>query len=105
MLVDMKNWQNFFKGKKVTQMGLGLLGRGVGDADFLARYGAEVLVTDLKSEKELVLSLEKVRACDLVVAKLVSWQLQGFDDSKISPHISLFTTFLPDLWNYYGGDM
>ena len=228
MLVDMKNWQNFFKGKKVTQMGLGLLGRGVGDADFLARYGAEVLVTDLKSEKELALSLkklrkysqikfvlgghkledfrnkdfilkaagvplnshyiaearknkipiemdaslffklmpkgvtfigitgtrgktttayliyeiikkflevrpqikrgltslkpkiflagnikdtatlpllEKVRAGDFVVAELDSWQLQGFGDSKISPHISVFTTFLPDHLNYYGGDM
>src|SRR3989338_10565422 len=222
MLVDMKNWQNFFKGKKVTQMGLGLLGRGVGDADFLARYGAEVLVTDLNSEKELALSLkklrkysqikfvlgghkledfrnkdfilkaagvplnshyiaearknkipiemdaslffklmpkgvtfigitgtrgktttayliyeilklvlqqssvrpksraflagnikdtatlpllEKVRAGDFVVAELDSWQLQGFGDSRISPHIAVFTTFLPDHLNYYGGDM
>jgi len=41
MLVDMENWQNFFKGKKVTQMGLGLLGRGVGDAAFLAKFGVD----------------------------------------------------------------
>lgn len=34
-------------------MGLGLLGRGVGDALFLAECGAEVLVTDLKSEEIL----------------------------------------------------
>jgi len=226
MLVDMENWQNFFKGKKVTQMGLGLLGRGVGDAAFLAKYGADLLVTDLKSEKELALSLkklekysqikfvlgehkledfrnkdfilkaagvplnslyiaealknkipiemdaslffklmpkgmtfigitgtrgktttayliyeilkefvavgllqkcssptalrprvflagnikdtatlpllEKVRAGDFVVAELDSWQLQGFGDSRISPRISVFTTFLPDHLNYYG---
>src|SRR3989338_8570538 len=238
MLVDMKNWREFFKGKKVTQMGLGLLGRGLRDADFLVRHGAEVLVTDLKSEKELTPSLkklkkvcgyvistsdvditypqakirfvlgkhkledfrnrdfilkaagvplnspyiaearrnkipiemdaslffklmpkgvtfvgitgtrgktttayliyeilklvlqqssgrpksraflagnikdtatlpllEKVRAGDFVVAELDSWQLQGFGDSKISPHISVFTTFLPDHLNYYGGSM
>ena len=36
-----------FKGKRVTVMGLGLLGRGVGDAAYLAEAGAEVTVTDL----------------------------------------------------------
>ena len=29
-----------FQGKKVTVMGLGLLGRGVGDAAYLAEMGA-----------------------------------------------------------------
>ena len=48
----------FFKGKKITVMGLGLLGRGVGDVRFLAESGAEVTVTDLKSEKELEPSLD-----------------------------------------------
>ncbi|MFA6272878.1 MAG: Mur ligase family protein [Candidatus Paceibacterota bacterium] len=239
MLVDMKNWQNFFKGKKITQMGLGLLGRGVGDAAFLAKWGADLLVTDLKSKKELAPSLkklkkynqpkagrpragnityhlgehrlrdfsaqggsasgernrdfilkaagvplassfiaearknkipiemdaslffklmpkgvtfvgvtgtrgktttayliyeilkrlnlkdkkgstflagnikdtatlpllEKVREGDFVVAELDSWQLQGFGEARISPHIAVFTTFLPDHLNYYGGDM
>lgn len=38
-------------------MGLGLLGRGVGDARFLAEQGAELIVTDLKSEQELAPSL------------------------------------------------
>ena len=33
-------------------MGLGLLGRGVGDAAFLAPLCAELVVTDLKSEAE-----------------------------------------------------
>ena len=78
MLVDMKNWQNFFKGKKVTQMGLGLLGRGVGDADFLARYGAEVLVTDLKSEKELALSLKKLRKYSQIKFVLGGHKLEDF---------------------------
>jgi UDP-N-acetylmuramoylalanine--D-glutamate ligase len=42
-------------------MGLGLLGRGIGDAAFLARYGAELIVTDLKPEKELAESLEALK--------------------------------------------
>jgi len=35
-----------FKGKKITIMRIGLLGRGVGDAAFLAAAGAQVLVVD-----------------------------------------------------------
>ncbi len=34
--------KNLFDGKKITLMGLGLLGRGVGDAEFLAAAGAEL---------------------------------------------------------------
>ena len=211
----MKNkWQNYFKGKKITQLGLGLLGRGVGDAMFLCESGAELLVTDLKDARALSPSmgklkkyggiefilgghrlkdfrnrdfilkaagtpldspyineaikngipiemdaslflklapkgitvigvtgtrgktttayliyeilkqagkrtflagnikdkatsplLKKVRAGDYVVLELDSWQLQGFGDAKISPHIAVFTTFMPDHMNYYKVDM
>ena len=41
-------------------MGLGLLGRGVGDAKFLAESGAELIVTDLKSSEDLAPSLKKL---------------------------------------------
>jgi UDP-N-acetylmuramoylalanine--D-glutamate ligase len=40
------NFTDYFKGKKITVMRIGLLGRGVGDAAFLAMMGAEVLVVD-----------------------------------------------------------
>ncbi|MCH7597955.1 UDP-N-acetylmuramoyl-L-alanine--D-glutamate ligase [Patescibacteria group bacterium] len=206
------DYKNYFKNKKITVMGLGLLGRGVGDVEFLAFCGARLTVTDLKSKKELASSLAQLkkfknieyvlgrhllkdfRACDMVikaagvsltsvyiaeakkhniriemsasfvaklsgatiigitgtrgkstvthliynilkqagkrvflggnirgmatlqllrrvkrgdivVMELDSWQLQGFGDSKISPHISVFTTFLPDHMDYYGGSM
>ena len=49
--------------------------------------------------------LRRVKRGDIVVMELDSWQLQGFGDSKISPHISVFTTFLPDHMDYYGGSM
>ncbi len=194
-------------------MGLGLLGRGVGDAEFMAKLGADLIITDLKSAEELKPSLErlkrfptitvhvgghqledfrdrdfilkaagvpldslfiaearrkgipiemdaslfsklappitvigvtgtrgksttaaliyeilkdagkrvflggnikdvatlplleKVLEGDFVVLELDSWQLQGFGESMISPHIAVFTTFLPDHMNYYNGDM
>ena len=55
------NYRDYFRGKKITLMGLGLLGRGVGDAKFLAECGADLIVTDLKSAKELAFSLKKLK--------------------------------------------
>lgn len=37
---------NYFKGKKITVMRIGLLGRGIGDTTYLAEAGAEILVVD-----------------------------------------------------------
>ncbi|MBI5076775.1 UDP-N-acetylmuramoyl-L-alanine--D-glutamate ligase [Candidatus Falkowbacteria bacterium] len=200
-----------FKDKKVLIFGLGLLGRGVKDAIFFAEKGANVTVTDLKTETALTSSIEKlkpykikfslaghkeqdiletdliirnaavplsspfialarkhripvdmdeslfaeycpcpiigvtgtrgkstttaliakllenwwandkrrvylagnvqgeatlplidkVKRDDLVVLELSSWQLQGFGEKKISPHIAVFTNVFPDHLNYY----
>lgn len=49
------------KGKRVTVMGLGLHGGGVGVVKFLAEVGAQVLVTDLKSKEQLATSLDKLK--------------------------------------------
>ena len=50
-----------FKGKKITVMGLGIVGGGVGAVKFLVKAGAKVLATDLKTKKELAGSLKKLR--------------------------------------------
>lgn len=47
--------------------------------------------------------LPKVKPTDIAVLELDSWQLQGFAD--FSPHMAVFTTFMPDHLNYYAGDM
>lgn len=207
----MEDYRSYFKGKRITLLGLGLLGRGVNDAKFLARSGAHLLVTDLKIREELndalvelapyksisyVLGehrledfrdcdmvlrtarvpldspflaearknkipiemdaslfvkrargvrvigvtgtrgksttthliyhilkkakrrvhlggnirglatlplLAKVRPRDTIVLELDSWQLQGFGDAKISPHIAVFTNFFDDHLDYYRG--
>ncbi len=54
----MKDYKKQFKDKKVTIMGLGLLGRGIGYTKFLAECGADLIVTDLKTEKELATSIK-----------------------------------------------
>jgi UDP-N-acetylmuramoylalanine--D-glutamate ligase len=59
--VKTKNWKSFFAGKRVTVMGLGLLGRGVGDVRFIAKYAEEVIVTDLKTKKELQGSVDQLK--------------------------------------------
>ncbi|MEK7129364.1 MAG: Mur ligase family protein, partial [Patescibacteria group bacterium] len=217
------DYKKYFKGKRVTVMGLGLLGRGVGEAAFLAECGAKLIITDLKTRGQLKSSLTKLQKynpeeplrghgagnikfvlgehrledfksrdfilkaasvplnspyiaearrnkipvemsaslfarlsdvpvigvtgtrgkstvahlifhilktagkravlggnvlgvsnlpflkkadeLDFAVLELDSWQLQGFGESRISPHIAVFTTFYPDHLNYYGNKM
>ena len=50
-----------FEGKRITVMGLGLLGRGLGDVQYLAEQGAELIVTDLKTAEQLATSLEALK--------------------------------------------
>jgi len=54
-----------FKNKKVLVMGLGLLGGGVGVAKFFYRQGAEVLVTDLKTKRQLKESVDKLKGLSI----------------------------------------
>lgn len=49
------------EGKRITVMGLGLHGGGIGTVRFLSEAGAELIVTDLKTEEELSSSLEKLK--------------------------------------------
>ncbi len=48
--------------------------------------------------------LDIVKPGDYVVLELDSWQLQGFRDSGLSPHIAVFTNFMDDHLNYYGNN-
>src|SRR3989304_9782094 len=66
----MRDFSAPFKGKRITILGLGLLGRGVGDVAFLAKCGAKVLVTDKKNGSELAASVEKLKHYSNVQFKL-----------------------------------
>lgn len=68
------------KEKKVTIMGLGLHGGGVGTARFFHDAGAKVTVTDLKSKEDLAVSLEKIK--DLKNIKYVLGQHRPEDFTR-----------------------
>ena len=54
-----------FDGKKALIMGLGLNGGGVESARYLASLGAKVTVTDLRDEKTLAASIEKLQSLQI----------------------------------------
>ncbi len=71
---------DYFRGKKVTVMGLGLLGRGLGDVQYLASCGAELIVTDRKSAEELATSVEELSAYPDITFVLGEHRLEDFRD-------------------------
>ncbi len=76
----MKDLREYFKGKKVTVLGLGLLGRGVGDVAFLAEYGADIIVTDLKSKETLASSIEKLIGYSNITYVLGEHRMEDFEE-------------------------
>lgn len=68
----------FFKGKKITVMGLGLHGGGVGVVKFLAKNGARIIVTDLKSREQLAPSLEKLKGIKNITYVLGQHRCEDF---------------------------
>ena len=70
----------YFENKKVTVMGLGLLGRGIGDTAFLAQNGAEIIVTDKKTEEQLKSSLEVLKEYTNIQYVLGEHKLEDFEN-------------------------
>ncbi|PJA87694.1 MAG: UDP-N-acetylmuramoyl-L-alanine--D-glutamate ligase [Candidatus Moranbacteria bacterium CG_4_9_14_3_um_filter_40_7] len=66
------------KGKKITVMGLGLLGGGVGTVKFLNLSGAKVLVTDIKSKEELASSMAVLKDCKGIEYVLGQHRMEDF---------------------------
>lgn len=74
---------NSFSGKRITLMGLGLLGRGVGDARYLAEQGAELTVTDLKTKEQLATSLAELSEFKNISYTLGEHKLEDFKDKDL----------------------
>jgi UDP-N-acetylmuramoylalanine--D-glutamate ligase len=70
----------YFDGKKITVMGLGLLGRGLGDVKYLAEQGAHLVVTDLKSAEQLESSLQALEGYSNIQYVLGEHRLEDFRD-------------------------
>lgn len=71
-----------FTGKKITVMGLGLLG-GIGDIRYLAEAGAELTLTDLKSPEELASSLSVLKVYPNIRYTLGHHELTDFRDRDL----------------------
>ena len=79
MQISLENIKN----KKVTVMGLGLNGGGLATAQFFARYGAEVTVTDLKTSEELRPSIEKLSAFKNIRFVLGKHRIEDFREADL----------------------
>jgi len=66
------------EGKKVTVMRIGLLGRGVGDAAFLARNGAKVLVVDDAPQEAMQSSVDALKHYPNIAFKFGPYDLEDF---------------------------
>ncbi len=69
----------YFKGKKVTVMGLGLLGKGLGDTIFLAQCGADITVTDPKTPEQLAPSIAALKKYKNIRFVLGEHRLEDFE--------------------------
>ena len=67
-----------YTGMRVLVMGLGLHGGGLESARYLAGQGAELTVTDLRDEKTLAPSLEKLQSLGVPVLRTGPPRKSGF---------------------------
>lgn len=72
-----------FKDKKVLIMGLGLHGGGRAAAAWFTRHGANVIVTDIQSEKELRPSLDALKSLPSIQFHLGGHREEDFDDADM----------------------
>ncbi len=71
-----------FTGRRITVMGLGRFGGGIGVTRWLCSQGAQVLATDLAGEEELVESVELLRP--LIEAGQVELRLGGHQEADFT---------------------
>jgi|AntRauTorcE11897_2_1112592.scaffolds.fasta_scaffold01461_5 UDP-N-acetylmuramoylalanine--D-glutamate ligase len=71
-------FKDYFAGKKITVMRIGLLGRGVGDAAFLAEMGAEVLVVDDAPQAVMQPSVDALREYSNITFKFGAYDTADF---------------------------
>lgn len=80
-----------FKNKKITVMGLGSFGGGVGVAQFLAKQGALVTITDLRNTPELSSSIKQLEGLP------ISYKLGGhYEEDFINTDMVIVNPAVPD---------
>ncbi|MBI4232063.1 UDP-N-acetylmuramoyl-L-alanine--D-glutamate ligase [Candidatus Peregrinibacteria bacterium] len=84
------------KSAKVTVMGLGLFGGGVGVVEFLAKNGTRVTVTDLKTKKELAKSLSRLKGLPVTyyLGAHIKKDFTDCDFVVVNPAVQLDSPFI-----------
>jgi UDP-N-acetylmuramoylalanine--D-glutamate ligase len=72
---------DYFKGKKVTVMRIGLLGRGIGDASYMAKAGAEVLVVDSATRDVMQPAVDQLADCPNIAWKFGPYDFADFKNA------------------------
>jgi UDP-N-acetylmuramoylalanine--D-glutamate ligase len=82
--------------RRVTIMGLGLFGGGVGAAKFWAKLGSVVTVTDLRDEKTLQPSLDELRGLPIrfVLGRHDEADFTGADLIMVNPAVAPDNKFI-----------
>ena len=94
----MDHTEKEFKNMRVTVMGLGKFGGGIGVARFLAESGAQLTVTDLKSEDDLSESLLKISGFGIRFV-LGRHEIKDFTDAHmvvVSPAVPRDSVFITE---------
>ncbi len=79
----MVDYKEFFNGKKITVMGLGLLGGALNDILYLAKNGAILTVTDLKNADQLKTSLDKLKKYPKINFVLGEHKIEDFKNADM----------------------
>jgi UDP-N-acetylmuramoylalanine--D-glutamate ligase len=82
MMLNM-NYEDYFKGKKVTVMRIGLLGRGIGDTAYLAEAGAEILVVDSANQEVMQGAVDQLAQYANISWKFGPYDFADFKDADL----------------------
>lgn len=94
---DAADFKEFIKNKKVTIVGLGLFGGGLGVTKFLAEAGAKITLTDLRKENELQEPLRKLNGFKNIEYHLGYHNKSDFIDKDLivsNPAVPLYSPYL-----------
>jgi UDP-N-acetylmuramoylalanine--D-glutamate ligase len=79
----MKDFKEYFVGKRVTVMRIGLLGRGIGDTAYLAEAGADVLVVDAASQEVMQPAVDQLAHHPNIRWKFGPYDFADFKDADL----------------------